>query len=269
LYKEDYEVVNIEYLYLIPELKMAWAKPMTLNELKDYLQSLEFFIDSFPAEEEKIKIAMAAKDYAGLSRCLSVIRDMLVAIYADELAQESQRQIYELKNVKHEKLEAFMAYFLKTLSMLSIDIQMAILKNQEDEQERPALKEPVSGTVEANEKKTVLAVDDTPFFLAVLKKALQDVDFRLTCVTSGMDALRYLEKHKPDVFLLDIDMPEMDGYELAAKIREIGQKAPIVFLTGNAKKENVVKAVKAGAADFIVKPINKEEILSKIGRYIS
>jgi CheY-like chemotaxis protein len=262
-------MVNIEYLYLIPELKMAWEKPMTMNELKDYIQSLDFFIESFPVEEGKIKAALAAKDYASLSRCLLVIRDMMVAIYADELAQESQRQIYELKNVKHEKLEAFMTYFLKALSMLSIDIQMAILKNQENEQKRLAGEGPVSGAVALNEKKTVLAVDDTAFFLAVLKKALQDVDLRLICVTSGMDALRYLEKHNPDVFLLDIDMPEMDGYELAGKIREIGQKAPIVFLTGNAKKENVVKAVKAGAADFIVKPINKEEILSKIGRYIS
>jgi CheY-like chemotaxis protein/HPt (histidine-containing phosphotransfer) domain-containing protein len=262
-------MINIEYLHSIPEIKMAWQKPMTVNELNDYIKSLDFFIESFPAEEEKIKTALAAKDYASLSSCLSVIRDMLVTIYADELAQECQRQVYELKNVKHEKLEAFMTYFLKSLSMLSIDIQVAILKNQNNEQERPPGEEPVKNTGEAKEKKTILAVDDTPFFLSVLKKILQDIEYKLICVTSGMDALIYLEKHKPDIFLLDIDMPEMNGYELAARIRKTGQKAPIVFLTGNAKKENVIKAVQAGAADFIVKPINKEEILSKIDRYTS
>jgi len=60
----------------------------------------------------------------------------------------------------------------------------------------------------------------------------------------------------------------MDGYELAAQIKKKGERSPIVFLTGNAKRENVVKAVEAGAADFIVKPVNKKEVLAKIERYI-
>jgi CheY-like chemotaxis protein len=80
--------------------------------------------------------------------------------------------------------------------------------------------------------------------------------------------MKYLEKHHPDLFLLDIEMPEMNGYELAARIRKNGEKAKIVFLTGNAKKENVMKAVEAGAADFIVKPVSKEGVLAKITMYI-
>ncbi|MCL2103413.1 MAG: response regulator, partial [Syntrophorhabdaceae bacterium] len=69
-------------------------------------------------------------------------------------------------------------------------------------------------------------------------------------------------------FLLDIEMPEMDGYELARRIRESGHAAPIIFLTGNARKDSVARALQAGAADFIVKPVAKAELLERIGKYI-
>ena len=162
-----------------------------------------------------------------------------------------------------------MAYLLKSLSMLSIDIQMTILENPNAERNRLSEQEFVENDKEPQEKKTILAVDDTAFFLTVLKTALQDVECKLVCVTSGSDALRFLERHTADLFLLDIEMPGMNGYELAAKIRERGQKAPLVFLTGNSKRENVAKAIEAGAVDFIVKPINKKEVLAKIGKHIS
>ncbi len=161
-----------------------------------------------------------------------------------------------------------MAYFLTSLSMLSIDIQMAELKEQGDGADMPSEQKPATTGNQSKEKKTILAVDDTPFFLTTLKKILQDTGYKLLFVTSGSDALKSLEKHHPDLVLLDIEMPEMDGYELAAQIRKRGEKAPIVFLTGNAKRENVVRAVEAGAADFIVKPVNKEGVLAKIERYI-
>jgi CheY-like chemotaxis protein len=179
------------------------------------------------------------------------------------MADECTKQIMELKNVKHEKREVFMTYFLTSLSMLSIDIQMAVLREGEAS---PSEKKPDGK--KGGEQKSILAVDDTAFFLTMLKTTLQDSEYKLTCVRSGEDALKFLEKRSVDLLLLDIEMPEMDGYKLAAKIRESGQKAPIIFLTGNAKRENVTRALAAGAADFIVKPINKETFIAKIGRYI-
>jgi CheY-like chemotaxis protein len=92
------------------------------------------------------------------------------------------------------------------------------------------------------DKKTVLAVDDAAFFLNILKKYVSGTGHKLICVNSGDAALKYLVAHDPDLFILDIEMPEMNGYELAQKIRNEGKKAPIIFLTGNAKREDVVKA---------------------------
>jgi len=257
-----------ERLLEISELKLAGIQQMDENKLNTYAKSLNSFVEALPVQEDRIKTALETKDNDALSKCLADVRDLLAEICASDMADECTKQIKDLNNVKHEKLEAFMAYFLTSLSMLSIDIQMAELKEHEDEASLPFVDIPAEAAPESIEKKCILAVDDTPFFLTTLKKILQDTDYKLTCVTLASDALKFLEKHQPDLLLLDIEMPEMDGYELAAKIREKGEKAPIIFLTGNAKRENVVKAVEAGAADFIVKPVNKEGVLSKIERYI-
>jgi len=257
-----------ERLLGISELKLAGIQKMDEQKLNIYVKSLNSFTEGFSGLEEKIKSALEARDYVSLSKHLADMRDLLTAIHVVDMADECTKQIKELKNVKHEKLEAFMSYFLTSLSMLSIDIQMAELKEQEGRADVPFEQKPSAKTEQSKDKKTILAVDDTPFFLTTLKKILQEADYKLICVTSGSDALKSLEKHHPGLFLLDIEMPEMNGYELAAQIKKRGEKAPIVFLTGNAKRENVVRAVEAGAADFIVKPVNKEEVLAKIKRYV-
>jgi DNA-binding response OmpR family regulator len=63
-------------------------------------------------------------------------------------------------------------------------------------------------------------------------------------------------------------MPKLDGYDLAKKIKESGHTAPIIFLTANATKEYVIKAVNSGAVDFIVKPPNTEYVLARIAKHI-
>jgi CheY-like chemotaxis protein len=254
-----------ERLITISELKTAEIQQMDEITLNNYVKSLNSFTDALPELDEKIKAALENKDDALLANSLEDTRDLLAAIHADDMAYECARQIKGLKDVKHEKLEAFMTYFLTSLSMLSLDIQMAELKEQKGQADEPVEKKP---SEKSDHVKTILAVDDTPFFLTTLKNMLQDTEYKLICVTSGEAALKFLEKRHPDLFLLDIEMPEMNGYELAEKIKKSGEKAPLVFLTCNAKKENVVKAVEAGAADFIVKPISKEGVLAKINRYI-
>ena len=63
-------------------------------------------------------------------------------------------------------------------------------------------------------------------------------------------------------------MPEMNGYDLARKIRESGHTAPIIFLTANSSHKHVMKAIEAGAVDFIVKPINRIQVISKIEKVL-
>jgi CheY-like chemotaxis protein len=245
----------------ISDLKITGIiQQMGDDELQNYLQVLDTFIDNFPGLEEKINEALKTKNNDALKKHLTDVKDILEKIHADEMAQDCTKQISLIASTSAEKTEAYMRYFLSTLSMLSIDIQMAQQKI-----DTTAVQEKVDDNIKSDAK--ILAVDDTAFFLTILKKILQSTRYKLTCVSSGRDALKYLEKSQPDIILLDIEMPGMDGYELAARIKESGQKAPIIFLTGNAKKEYLAKALKVGAVDFIIKPINKDVLLSKIRKY--
>jgi CheY-like chemotaxis protein len=260
-------MINRERLLVISELSLAGIQKMDESAFEAYARSLNSFVEALPAHDEKMKAALEAKDYSSLAKSFADVRELLEAIHAGYMADECTKQIKELKNVKHEKLEVFMTYFLTSLSMLSIDIQMA----EHKEQTGAAAILPEAAVESADrpkEEKSILAVDDTAFFLTVLKTTLQDTKYKLTCVRSGEHALKFLENRQVDLLLLDIEMPDMDGYELAAKLRESGQKAPIIFLTGNAIKGNVTKALAAGAVDFIVKPINKEVMIAKLKRYI-
>jgi CheY-like chemotaxis protein/HPt (histidine-containing phosphotransfer) domain-containing protein len=259
--KNTGEKIDKDKLLAIHELKLAGKiEQMDDNSLTDYIQLLNSFTENYPEQEEKIKFALKNMDHDALKKQLSDVKDILEKIHADEMAQECAKQINVIGKTMHEKIEAFMRYFLSSLSMLSIDIQMAQKKIDLSKTS------PNAGSAPADKK--ILAVDDTVFFQTILKKVLQDTSYKLTCFPSGREALKFLEKHKTDMFLLDIEMPGMDGFELAARIREKGHKEPIIFLTGNAKKQHLAKAMEAGATDFIIKPINKQLLLTKIRKYI-
>jgi CheY-like chemotaxis protein len=116
--------------------------------------------------------------------------------------------------------------------------------------------------------KNILAVDDADLILHVLGTFLQNTSYSLTCTTSANSALNFLKTNRPDLFILDIEMPEMSGYDLAMRIRAGGQQAPIIFLTGNTTQESVEKALMVGAVDYIAKPISKDKLLERIHKLL-
>ena len=118
--------------------------------------------------------------------------------------------------------------------------------------------------------KIVVAVDDRPEILTSITAALKE-HLKVYGFTSGPQALEFMKTRIPDLFILDIDMPVFDGYTLAKTIRKNENHAttPIIFLTGNSSREHVLKAMKAGANDFIVKPANHEMLLTKVIKFLS
>lgn len=117
--------------------------------------------------------------------------------------------------------------------------------------------------------KHILIVDDNKANLTVAKTALSDI-YKTTAVISGAQALKFLEKNIPDVILLDINMPEMDGFEVMEKIRENSEcsSIPVVFLTADNDPETEQKCFDAGALDFIAKPFVTAVMRSRIGRIL-
>jgi len=238
-------------------------------KLSNYEHALASFIENFPVIERRLKSALEARDRNALATGLETLCTMLENIQAGDLVAEGREFLKVMKsNCENERIEAFISVFLVTVAMLSIDIHMAKYL-EEDTHTEYIQKKHRHVTAKKTKNMTILAVDDTAIALTALKLSLQGAPCKLVCVNSGESAMQYLEKNDPDLFILDIEMPMMDGYELAIKIRETGHEAPIIFLTNYSSKEYILKALQVGASDFIVKPIYKEKIAEKISKYLS
>ena len=120
-------------------------------------------------------------------------------------------------------------------------------------------------------KPIILIVDDVATnrqYLAMILGELDSYEVRLA--SNGKDALDYIQKEKPDLILLDIMMPEMDGYEVATRLKadQSARDIPILFITAVTGTENIVKAFDLGGVDYINKPFNKQELLSRVSVHI-
>lgn len=116
----------------------------------------------------------------------------------------------------------------------------------------------------------ILVVDDEPMIHSLLRPALKEHGFDMEGVESGFDAIDYLGVRRPDLIILDIDMPEMDGIETCKRIRADarGSKVPILFLTGKKTTDNVKKALAAGGNDFVVKPFEIHTLVQRVRRLL-
>ena len=116
----------------------------------------------------------------------------------------------------------------------------------------------------ANHRPLILAVDNALMFLDTLKRILENEPYELHCETKAHDTLIYLESNRPDLILMDIEMPDMDGYDLVRLIKKNGVSAPILFISANSDKEYLDKALEAGAAGLLLKPLRRNQLLEKL-----
>ncbi|MES2764976.1 MAG: response regulator [Bacteroidota bacterium] len=117
----------------------------------------------------------------------------------------------------------------------------------------------------------ILMVDDRPENLMALESTLGDLDLNLVKASSGTEALRWLLKEEFAVILLDVHMPDMDGFETAELIRQRrnSEHTPIIFVTANTADEtNLMRGYSLGAVDYIQKPYNKQILRSKVGVFV-
>lgn len=112
----------------------------------------------------------------------------------------------------------------------------------------------------------VLLVDDVRSNLKVVGAILDSVGYSTTFATSGEQAFERIKKSKPDLILMDIMMPDMNGIEICKKIKKISeyQEIPIIFLTASHEHKMLMEAFKQGAVDYITKPFNFGELLARV-----
>ncbi|MCU0570265.1 MAG: hybrid sensor histidine kinase/response regulator [Oculatellaceae cyanobacterium Prado106] len=116
----------------------------------------------------------------------------------------------------------------------------------------------------------VLIVDDTPTNLEVISEALSDAGFDVAIAISGDRALQQLERRLPDLILLDVMMPGIDGFETCRRIKANPhtQHIPVIFMTALADSESKVKALELGAVDYVAKPFHEKEVIARVRTHL-
>ena len=111
-----------------------------------------------------------------------------------------------------------------------------------------------------------MLVDDNPTNIRVAAKILRQNNYNISFAQSGRDALQKARSVNFDTILLDIMMPEMDGYEVCEELKSKPEtrQAPVIFLTAKTETENIVQAFEVGGADYVTKPFNSQELLSRV-----
>ncbi|MCL2616621.1 MAG: response regulator [Defluviitaleaceae bacterium] len=117
--------------------------------------------------------------------------------------------------------------------------------------------------------KTIFVIDDIHTNLYTAEQALGDL-YNVITIPSGKKALSILQKIRPQLILLDIDMPEMDGFEVLEHLKSSQEyrDIPVIFLTGAIEPQTEARGYEMGVVDFITKPFSNESLLSRIKPYV-
>jgi len=118
--------------------------------------------------------------------------------------------------------------------------------------------------------RNILVVDDTPIQLKIVIAIMEREGFQVEVTQSGREAIEKVRQQRPDLILLDIVMPEMDGFAVceALKAEPVTADIPVLFLTGQDEEDKIVKAFDVGAADFVAKPVNPPELLARVNTHL-
>lgn len=129
---------------------------------------------------------------------------------------------------------------------------------------------PVPGPFKPVAKSLILIVDDVPENLQVLAGHLSGAGYEVMPATSGPKALLFARARPPDLVLLDVSMPEMDGYEVCRCLKNLPDLAsiPVLFITARTAAEDVVRGFDAGGVDYLSKPFNSAELLARVRTHL-
>jgi two-component system cell cycle response regulator DivK len=121
------------------------------------------------------------------------------------------------------------------------------------------------------DKGTILYVEDNPDNRTLVRRILLSEDYTLLEANNAFEALEVLKSSKPDLILMDINMPDMDGYTLTAKIKSMPgfAKVPILALTANVMRGDREKTLEAGCDGYIQKPLDIDQLIKEIERFLA
>ncbi len=117
----------------------------------------------------------------------------------------------------------------------------------------------------------LLFVDDNPESVAVLINKLENLDFSISVASDGQEGIELAQALHPDIIMLDIFMPGMDGYETCRqlKLKESTSDIPVIFMTAHSDQASMLRGFEVGGVDYITKPVQFEELLARINKHLT
>jgi CheY-like chemotaxis protein len=121
-----------------------------------------------------------------------------------------------------------------------------------------------------SQKAKVLIVDDEPFNVDVLQQELEDLDYQIITASNGQEALDKIRSQQPDLVLLDLMMPVLDGFAVLSEIKADNdlRNIPVIIVSAANDSKSVVKGIKQGADDYITKPVDADHLVKKLKEYL-
>jgi len=111
---------------------------------------------------------------------------------------------------------------------------------------------------------TILVVDDKRSIVELATLYLANEGFQVLSAFDGINALEKIEQHKPDLVLLDIMLPQVDGWEVCRRLRQAGNNVPVIMLTARADDVDKIVGLELGADDYVTKPFNPRELVARV-----
>jgi CheY-like chemotaxis protein len=115
--------------------------------------------------------------------------------------------------------------------------------------------------------KTILIVEDVELNIDLLTQILEE-DYNILVAKDGAEGVAFTKQHKPDLVLMDISLPVMDGYEATRNIRKTFPSLPVIGVSAHAMQGDAEKAKEAGCTDYLTKPIDEDLLLKKLKKYL-
>jgi CheY-like chemotaxis protein len=227
---------------------------------EEYLNALKIFAASINERADELETLYKNRDYKGYAVKVHALKSMAKSIGAAELSELAAEMEEAGKNRDLAALTAGAEVLLSLYRSLADPLKRLTEENTKQASDADAEKNLVT-----DQRRKLLLVDDDEDFLALTTRWLKK-DYAVTAVNSGKKALKYLEKERPDLVLLDYEMPDMDGSAVLEQIREMPtlKDLPVVFLTGTEDKENVKKAEQLHPEGFLPKTMGKKGLLMGI-----
>lgn len=209
---------------------------------------------------EDIRKAYEEEDWENYRILVHALKSTSLSIGAVELSGQAKALEMAAKENRIDDIKRDHDVMMERFHQLLEDIRLALGDTRQEKEETLSVQE---------DKATILVVDDDAMNLRIAEKMLES-QFRIECVKSGREALEFVERVIPNLILLDLHMPGMDGFQVIAALRaqEKFREIPVIFLTADNDRDTEIKGFREGALDFITKPFIADIAISRVNRIL-